>query len=201
MGYFFMSKTIQNAAQKQQDIVIAAEALFLRQGYGVSSMDQIAKEAGVTKQTVYRYFSSKSELFGAVMQRVQTAESEPYRFGGGAIAEELGGFAGYLLGFHLQEQALGLYRIMLTEAAQEDLLATFKNQGSQRVLQPLIEYLSQQTQLEDPEFCGQMFATMILAPRNKMLMSNTQVMKKSAQKEHVLKVTTLFLKMIAIIKS
>jgi TetR/AcrR family transcriptional repressor of mexJK operon len=192
-----MSKTIQNAEQKQQDIVIAAEALFLRQGYGVSSMDQIAQEAGVTKQTVYRYFASKSELFCAVMQRVRTAEAEPYRFGGGAIAEELSGFASYLLGFHLQAQALGLYRIMLTEAASEDLLATFKKQGPQQVLQPLIEYLSQMTHLEDPAFCAQMFATMILAPRNQLLMSNMQEMKKSAQKEHVLKVTKLLLKMIA----
>ena len=191
-----MSKTLQNAEQKQQDIVIAAEVLFLRQGYGVSSMDQIAQEAGVTKQTVYRYFPSKNELFGAVMQRVRTAETEPWCFGAGAIAEELVGFASYLLGFHLQERALGLYRIMLTEAEQEDLLTTFKNQGPKQVLQPLIEYLSQQTKLEDPAFCAQMFATMILSPRNQMLMSKTLVMKKSAQKEHVLKVTTLFLNMI-----
>ena len=192
-----MSLTLKNAEQKQQDIVIAAEALFLRQGYGVSSMDQIALEAGVTKQTVYRYFASKSDLFGAVMQRVRTAEAEPWRFDGGAIADELSGFASYLLGFHLQEKALGLYRIMLTEAAQEDLLATFKSKGPQQVLQPLIEYLSQKAQLEDPAFCSQMFATMILAPRNQMLMSNTQVMKKSAQKEHVQKVTRLFVHMIA----
>ena len=192
-----MSRTLQNAEQKQQDIVIAAETLFLQQGFGVSSMDQIAMEAGVTKQTVYRYFASKNELFAAVMQRVRTAETEPYRFGGGSIADELAGFASYLLGFHLQEKALGLYRIMLTEAAQEDLLATFKSQGPQQVMKPLIDYLSQQTRLEDPAFSAHMFATMILAPRNQMLMSNTKTMKKSAQKEHVQKVTKLFLQMIA----
>ena len=191
-----MSKTIQNAEQKQQAIVSAAEALFLQQGYGVTSMDQIAKKAGVTKQTVYRYYASKNDLFAAVMQRVQTARSEAYCFGSKTIDEELTGFAGYLLSFHLQEQALGLYRIMLTEAAQENLLTTFQNQGPQHVLKPLTEYLSQQTQLKDPEFSAQMFATMILAPRNQMIMSKTNNMKKSAQKEHVIKVTTLFMKMI-----
>jgi AcrR family transcriptional regulator len=191
-----MSKTLQNAEQKRQDIVMAAEAMFLRQGFGVSSMDQIAQEAGVTKQTVYRYFPSKAELFGAVMQRVRTAEAEPYRFGGGTVAEELAGFASYLLGFHLQEKALGLYRIMLTEAAHHDLLTTIKNKGPQQVMQPLIDYLGQHTQLEDPAFSAQMFATMILAPRNQMLMSNKQTMKKSAQKEHVQKVTTLFMKLL-----
>ena len=192
-----MSSTLQKAEQKQHDIVMAAENLFLHQGYGASSMDQVAQKAGVTKQTVYRYFPSKNELFAAVMLRVQTAEAEPWLFGGGGIADELIGYASYLLGFHLQARALGLYRILLTEAAQEDLLATFQSQGPKKVLQPLIEYLGQQTQLEDPAFCAQMFATMILAPRNQMLMSNTGVMKKSAQKEHVLKVTKLFMKMIA----
>lgn len=191
-----MPRTIQNAEQKQHVIVSAAEALFLQQGYGVSSMDQIAKKAGVTKQTVYRYFTSKNELFAAVMRRVQTAKSEAYCFGSRSVAKELTGFASYLLGFHLQQQALGLYRIMLTEAAQENLLTTFKSQGPQHVLKPLIEYLSEQTQLEDPNFSAQMFATMILAPRNQMLMSQTRKMKKSAQKEHVLKVTTLFINMI-----
>jgi len=191
-----MSKTIQNAEQKQHAIVSAAAALFLQQGYGVTSMDQIAKKAGVTKQTVYRYYASKNELFAAVMQRVQTAESKPYSFGPGNIDEELTGFASYILSFHLQEQALGLYRIMLTEAAQENLLTTFKNQGPQHVLKPLIEYLSQQTQLNDPVFSAQMFATMILAPRNQMLMSKKNKMKKPAQKEHVQKVTALFMKMI-----
>jgi len=191
-----MSRTIQNAEQKQHAIVSAAEALFLQQGYAVSSMDQIAKKAGVTKQTVYRYFASKNELFAAVMRRVQTAKSEAYCFGSRSVAKELTGFASYLLGFHLQQQALGLYRIMLTEAAQENLLTTFKSQGPQHVLKPLIEYLNEQTQLEDPNFSAQMFATMILAPRNQMLMSQTRKMKKSAQKEHVLKVTTLFMNMI-----
>ncbi len=191
-----MSRTIQNAEQKQHAIVSAAEALFLQQGYGVISMDQIAKKAGVTKQTVYRYFSSKNELFAAVMQRVQTAKSAAYCFASKSINEELTGFGCYLLSFHLQEQALGLYRIMLTETAQENLYSTFKKQGPQHVLKPLIEYLSQQTQLEEPDFSAQMFATMILAPRNQMLMSKTNKMKKSAQKEHVIKVTTLFMKMI-----
>jgi len=193
-----MSRTIQNAEQKQNGIVGAAETLFLQQGYGATSMDQIAKEAGVTKQTVYRYFASKNELFAAVMRRVQEAKSEAYCFGSKTIDEELTGFASYLLSFHLQEQVLGLYRIMLTEAAQENLLTTFKNQGPQHVLKPLIEYLSQQTQLEEPAFSAQMFATMILVPRNEMLMSKNKSMKEHTQKEHVIKVTTLFMKMIEV---
>jgi TetR/AcrR family transcriptional repressor of mexJK operon len=191
-----MSSFIQRAEQKQSEIVSAAESLFLQQGYGATSMDQIAEAASVTKQTVYRYFPSKDELFAAVMSHIQTAESKPYGFSNGSVAQELTGYGNYLLSFHLQPKALGLYRLMLTEGAREDLFKTFKNAGPQRVLQPLITFFEQRCQIEDPAFCAQMFANMILAPRNQLLMSATSKMKKSDQKEHVLKVARLFLKII-----
>lgn len=40
-----------------------AEELFINLGYKGVSMDEIAKEAGISKMTIYRYFSSKEELF------------------------------------------------------------------------------------------------------------------------------------------
>ncbi len=48
-------------------IVEAATALFLDAGYGAVSMDAIARRAGVSKRSVYSYFSGKEALFGAVM--------------------------------------------------------------------------------------------------------------------------------------
>lgn len=54
------------AARKRQDIVRAARALFLREGFGVG-MDAIAAEAGVSKVTVYNHFGSKEALFTAVV--------------------------------------------------------------------------------------------------------------------------------------
>lgn len=191
-----MSVARQRAEQKQQEIVIAAESLFLQQGYGASSMDQIAEQTGVTKQTVYRYFPSKDALFAAVMNHMQATEFKSYCFGNGPVADELIGYGKHLLCFHLQPRILGLYRLMLTEGAREDLFRTFAKTGPQRVLQPLIEFLEQRSRLEDPTFCAQMLANMILAPRNQLLMSGTPKMRKSAQQEHVLKVTRLFLNMI-----
>lgn len=91
----------------------------MQQGYGASSMDQIAGKAGVTKQTVYRYFPSKNELFVAVMNHAQTAESKLYCFTSGSVGDELIGYGSDLLSFHLQAKALGLYRLMLTEGARK----------------------------------------------------------------------------------
>ena len=48
---------------KKEQIVEAARKLFTQYGYKKVSMDEIAKEAGVTKKTVYAYFKDKDELF------------------------------------------------------------------------------------------------------------------------------------------
>jgi TetR/AcrR family transcriptional repressor of mexJK operon len=49
--------------EKRQQILQAAKDLFLRCGYHGSSMNQIAKEARVTKLTVYNHFQDKENLF------------------------------------------------------------------------------------------------------------------------------------------
>lgn len=54
---------------KRAAIVAAAKDLFTHAGYGDVSMDAIAAKAGVSKRTVYSYFSGKDVLFAAVMIR------------------------------------------------------------------------------------------------------------------------------------
>ncbi|SFB88579.1 TetR/AcrR family transcriptional regulator [Pseudoalteromonas denitrificans] len=48
---------------KREQIIEAATKLFIEQGYPNTSMDKIAKEAGVSKQTVYSHFTDKDTLF------------------------------------------------------------------------------------------------------------------------------------------
>ena len=47
---------------KEEQIIEAARKLFHKYGFKKVSMDEIANEAGVTKKTIYMYFSSKEEL-------------------------------------------------------------------------------------------------------------------------------------------
>jgi AcrR family transcriptional regulator len=55
---------------KRELVVIAASKLFLADGYGATGMNAIAKEAGVSKATVYSYYGDKSSLFADVMLRM-----------------------------------------------------------------------------------------------------------------------------------
>lgn len=49
-------------------VVSSVDSIF-EQGYAAISMDEVAKRAGVAKQTVYSYYSSKGALFAAVHAR------------------------------------------------------------------------------------------------------------------------------------
>ena len=47
---------------KKEQIIESARNLFNKYGYKKVSMDEIARDAGVTKRTVYMYFSSKEDI-------------------------------------------------------------------------------------------------------------------------------------------
>lgn len=49
--------------KKQLEIIQAAVKVFGTQGFYLGKMEDVAKEAGMGKATIYEYFSSKNELF------------------------------------------------------------------------------------------------------------------------------------------
>ena len=51
------------------DIIDAAEKLFFSKGYNSSTMDEVAKEAGFTKKTLYSYFTSKEQIYEKITER------------------------------------------------------------------------------------------------------------------------------------
>jgi AcrR family transcriptional regulator len=71
-------------AEQQQrtrdEIVTAADRLFVEQGFHATSVDQIAAAAGYTKGAVYSNFDAKEDVFFAVYeQRMERALAELHR--------------------------------------------------------------------------------------------------------------------------
>ncbi|GAE86696.1 TetR/AcrR family transcriptional regulator [Acetivibrio straminisolvens] len=54
---------------RESEILAKAEELFLSKGFDNTSMDDLAKESQYTKRTIYKYFTSKEDLFYAVILR------------------------------------------------------------------------------------------------------------------------------------
>jgi len=57
------------ASQKRDHLVATALALFNKQGYRATGIDNILAESGVAKMTLYNHFKSKDELIIAVLSK------------------------------------------------------------------------------------------------------------------------------------
>ena len=64
-------------ARSRALLVKAAREAFLLSGYGESSVNRIAQQAGVSIKTLYRHFASKDELFGAVVAGLCVYPADP----------------------------------------------------------------------------------------------------------------------------
>jgi AcrR family transcriptional regulator len=51
-----------------KELLAAALHLFVERGFAATRLDDVAKAAGVSKGTLYLYFSSKEDLFKAVVR-------------------------------------------------------------------------------------------------------------------------------------
>jgi AcrR family transcriptional regulator len=58
---------------KRQQILDGAHKVFMRLGFDAASMNDVTREAGVSKGTLYVYFANKEELFSAIIERKRAA--------------------------------------------------------------------------------------------------------------------------------
>ncbi len=57
------SGLVQRQVRRREETILnAAHALMLEKGYAAMTMDDLAARAGITKPTLYRYFSSKETI-------------------------------------------------------------------------------------------------------------------------------------------
>jgi TetR/AcrR family transcriptional regulator, repressor of the mexAB-oprM multidrug resistance operon len=66
-----MRRTKEQAEQTRSDILAAAETLFLEKGVAHTSLEHIARQAGVTRGAVYWHFDNKADLFNAMLEQVR----------------------------------------------------------------------------------------------------------------------------------
>lgn len=66
-----MRRTKEQAEQTRSAILLAAEMLFLEKGVTHSTLEQIARAAGVTRGAVYWHFENKAHLFHEMLSQVR----------------------------------------------------------------------------------------------------------------------------------
>ncbi|MGO6906759.1 TetR/AcrR family transcriptional regulator, partial [Rhizobium ruizarguesonis] len=58
---------------KRQQILAGAKRVFMKMGFDAASMNDVTREAGVSKGTLYVYFTNKEELFSAMIETERAA--------------------------------------------------------------------------------------------------------------------------------
>ncbi|HEY9078500.1 TetR/AcrR family transcriptional regulator [Magnetovibrio sp.] len=66
----------RNGNQTRENIMNAAQALILQQGFSATSVDSVIEGAGITKGTFFYHFKAKSELASALVARYARLDAE-----------------------------------------------------------------------------------------------------------------------------
>lgn len=69
-------RTARDDGAKRRQILDGARSVFLADGFDAASMSEVARAAGVSKGTLYVYFSSKEELFAALIREEKREQAE-----------------------------------------------------------------------------------------------------------------------------
>lgn len=111
---------------KPRAILDAAGELFLVQGFAAVSMDAVARQAGVSKATLYAHFPGKDALFAAmVAERCDRMAAEASALAGHGNGTEaaLRRLCRTVLGFLVAPSTIAIHRIVQAEAGRVPGLA------------------------------------------------------------------------------
>jgi AcrR family transcriptional regulator len=137
----------EQAAALRQSFLTAALSSFLDKGYAATSIEAIARDAGVAKITIYRQFNNKEALFREVvhqavghardtMQATLVRRAEDERQVLLDLVERM------YLGA-TEPQTLALLRLVIAEAVRFPELAKSLYAENSYVLSPVVDYLTE----------------------------------------------------------
>jgi TetR/AcrR family transcriptional repressor of mexJK operon len=193
--------------RKHQAILAAATEVFLQSGYLGTNMDQIAARSGVSKQTVYKHFTSKEALFIAIVGNMTTETGDRVH---NEVVElkEGGDLAAYLRDYGIRQlsavltpSVLQLRRLVIGEVTRfPELAQVLYQRGPMRaiaMLADLFERLAKRGLLtiQDPMVAASHFNWLIMsAPLNQaMLLGDKAIPKPPELRKHSVESVRVFL--------
>jgi len=170
------------AGKIEDKILDAAAALFFSEGYGATSIEEIARRAQISKRTFYARYDNKPDIFRAVVRRVIQRLRPPDKatdqlFRGTDAREILHRVAPLILRASLSPDTLAMYRTVMAEAVRfPELAIILTEQGArQEAIRRIAEILQQEAKtknlaLADPAFAAEQFLFMVTgAPQRRAL--------------------------------
>ncbi|WP_341198549.1 TetR/AcrR family transcriptional regulator [Lentibacter algarum] len=166
------TSTASPKGRKYEDVLGGAREIFLRDGFEGASVDDIARAAGVSKATLYSYFSDKRELFREItrVECERMAETTLARIDFNAPPREVFTTAAHsLTRFLLSNFSLQMFRTCVAEAARfPELGQAFYQNGPEMGRARMVVYLKlaiERGQLHDvdPDMIAEQFSELCRA--------------------------------------
>lgn len=155
---------------KNEAILDAAVEALAERGLG-ASIEEIARRAGVSKQTIYNHYGCKAELVRALAGRRSHAISAPLETPGAAEnpKEALAGYARILLQTISNPRSVAVLRLAVAAADEmPDVARAMFDAGARASRARLAEFLRKETEAgrlatPDPMQAAEFFGGMVVA--------------------------------------
>ncbi len=179
---------------KRRQIMDGARSVFLASGFDAASMGEIARQAGVSKGTLYVYFDSKEGLFEAIIESERRTQAEQVFALDGSDPDVEGSLTRLGVAFVLflcQPDALGSLRTVMAIAERMPALGrSFYQAGPAFGIARLAGYLEEQVgagvlDVADCEVAAAQFLDACQATLFKPLLFNAAGQPTQARIEHV----------------
>ncbi len=179
---------------RRESILDVAQDVFLAEGYAAASMSTIAAKLGGSKGTLYNYFSSKEELFGAIVSRHCIWQREAMfsiLVDGLDVASALTVVGRNFLRLVLSDRSLNMFRLVVAEAARDPQIGKiFYESGPIPGNARLTGYLKDASDrgalaIDDPQMAAHMFMALCQNRLMKMRLCNyaPEPSKKTIERE------------------
>lgn len=157
---------------KRDQILDGAHRVFTRLGFDASSMNDITREANVSKGTIYVYFANKEELFETLMERerqVIFSDSRMALTGEGTVTERLRRYGALIVRLICSDVVIRAQRVVLGVGERmPDMSVRFYERGPQKGKRVLAEFLQSRVDagelvIDDVELAAYQFSELCMA--------------------------------------
>lgn len=130
--------------ERRARILKAATELFLKTGYGETSIDAIVEKSGGSKATLYAYFPTKDDLFRAVVEGVVSNRKEPELDASAEVRAALVAFGVQRMQVVFSQHHRALLRLIIAERERfPDIARLYYDIGPMRSHDLLVDYLTE----------------------------------------------------------
>jgi len=144
------NNSFRTSEEKRDAILDIASDIFLKRGYQGASVNEMSRKSGISKETFYRYFTNKEQLFLAVIDK----ELEIYWDGLSLLdyvekdenaLRTLSHVGMELIKYLVSERTMGLRKLIFSECAHHPKIGrTYYSHGPERAYKAMKKYFDRQ---------------------------------------------------------